>query len=74
MANSIKFGRHLPEKRIAIAAEAVDGWVKLTLSDAGPGIPRRSLKQVFDDFYRIYKLSLITRWFNETRGRRKIEG
>ncbi|WP_372680917.1 sensor histidine kinase [Desulfosarcina sp.] len=53
MENSIKFGRHLPEKKIAIAAEAADGWVKLAVSDAGPGIPRRSLKQVFDDFYRV---------------------
>ena len=52
MENSIKFGRHLPEKQISIAAEAVDGWVRLTVSDVGPGIPRRSLKQVFDDFYR----------------------
>ena len=53
MENSIKFGRHLPEKHIAIAADTVDGWVKLTVSDTGPGIPRRSLKQVFDDFYRV---------------------
>ena len=53
MENSIKFGRHLPEKHIAIAVDAVDGWVNLTVSDAGPGIPRRALKQVFDDFYRV---------------------
>jgi signal transduction histidine kinase len=53
MENSIKFGRHLPEKHIVIAADAVDGWVRLTVSDTGPGIPKRSLKQVFDDFYRV---------------------
>ena len=53
MENSIKFGRHLPVKRIAIAADAVDGWVRLSVSDTGPGIPKRSLKQVFDDFYRV---------------------
>ena len=53
MENSIKFGRHLPDKHIVIAAHAQDGWVKLTVSDTGPGIPRRSLKQVFDDFYRV---------------------
>jgi signal transduction histidine kinase len=53
MENSIKFGRHLPEKHIAIAADAVDGWVKLSISDTGPGIPKRSLKQVFEDFYRV---------------------
>jgi two-component system sensor histidine kinase VicK len=53
MENSIKFGRHLPEKSIDIAADALDGWVRLTVSDTGPGIPKRSLKQVFDDFYRV---------------------
>ena len=53
MENSIKFGRHLPDKHIVIAARAEDGWVQLTVSDTGPGIPRRSLKQVFDDFYRV---------------------
>lgn len=53
MENSIKFGRHLPDKHIVIAARTEDGWVKLTVSDTGPGIPRRSLKQVFDDFYRV---------------------
>ncbi len=53
MENSIKFGRHLAEKHIVIAADAVDGWVKLTVSDTGPGIPKRSLKQVFEDFYRV---------------------
>jgi signal transduction histidine kinase len=51
--NSIKFGRHLPEKQIAIGVDAVDGWVRLTVSDSGPGIPKRSLKRVFDDFYRV---------------------
>jgi two-component system, OmpR family, phosphate regulon sensor histidine kinase PhoR len=53
MENSIKFGRHLPEKHIGIAARAMDGWVRITVSDTGPGIPHRSLKLVFDDFYRV---------------------
>jgi signal transduction histidine kinase len=53
MENSIKFGRHLPEKKIAIGAHAENGWIRLTVSDTGPGIPRRSLKKVFDDFYRV---------------------
>ena len=53
MENSIKFGRHLPEKHIVIAADSLDGWVRLRVSDTGPGIPKRFLKQVFDDFYRV---------------------
>ncbi len=52
MENSIKFGRHASEKRIVITAEAVGDRVDLSVSDTGPGIPRRALKHVFDDFYR----------------------
>jgi signal transduction histidine kinase len=53
MENSIKFGRHLPRKEIAVSAGAVGGWATLTVADTGPGIPRRALKHVFDDFYRV---------------------
>ena len=49
--NSIKFGRHLPEKRIGIAADALDGWVRLTVSDTGPGIPDAVKARVFDPFF-----------------------
>jgi len=53
MENSIKFGRHLPEKRITIAAGEGEGGTFVKVSDTGPGIPKRSLKRVFDDFYRV---------------------
>jgi signal transduction histidine kinase len=53
MENSIKFGRKLPQKRIQVAADAFDGWVTLAVSDTGPGIPKRALKHIFDDFYRV---------------------
>ena len=53
MENSIKFGRRSPEKRIAIAARADGDRIELTVADTGPGIPRRALKRVFDDFYRV---------------------
>ena len=51
--NSIKFGRSQPEKRITISAQVKDGWASLGVSDTGPGIPRKALKKVFDDFYRV---------------------
>jgi signal transduction histidine kinase len=53
MENSIKFGRHLPQKMIRIRVRVADGWIRLMVSDTGPGIPRQSLKKVFDDFYRV---------------------
>lgn len=53
MENSIKFGRQAPEKRIVVTAAAAGDRVDLSVSDSGPGIPRRALKHVFDDFYRV---------------------
>ena len=53
MENSIKFGRTAPEKIIAVSAAAEDRWVRIRVSDTGPGIPRSELKKVFDDFYRV---------------------
>jgi len=51
--NSIKFGRSSPDRTIAIAATLRDGRVHIAVSDTGPGIPRKALKKVFDDFYRV---------------------
>ena len=44
MENSIKFGRHLPEKHIRVAAHAAAGWVNLTVSDSAPGTAMRGLR------------------------------
>jgi signal transduction histidine kinase len=52
LENSIKFGRTSPQKAIAINSEVHDGWVRIRVSDTGPGIPPSALKKVFDDFYR----------------------
>jgi signal transduction histidine kinase len=51
--NSIKFGRQLPERRLALSADVHDNSIRIALSDTGPGIPRQALKKVFDDFYRV---------------------
>jgi signal transduction histidine kinase len=53
LENSIKFGRTAPEKIIGLSADARDQWVRISVSDTGPGIPRAELKKVFDDFYRV---------------------
>lgn len=41
------------EKEIGIEAEAGDGFVRISISDRGIGIPPADLKQVFNKFYRI---------------------
>ncbi len=51
--NSVKFGKHCPQKEISIAVEPASDEVLISVSDTGPGIPRRSLKKIFDDFYRV---------------------
>jgi signal transduction histidine kinase len=51
--NSVKFGRQSPQRRITIRATSQQGWVRIAVSDTGPGIPRKALKKVFGDFYRV---------------------
>ena len=51
--NSMKFGKSAPQReiRIRVRREGSNAFIKV--SDTGPGIPRRDLKKVFDDFYRV---------------------
>ena len=51
--NSMKFGKRAPERDIHIRTGVAGGHVKIMVSDTGPGIPRRALKKVFNDFYRV---------------------
>ncbi len=50
--NCMKFGRDGKEKRIRIRVRHEGRWVRIDVSDTGPGIPRHALKKVFHDFYR----------------------
>jgi signal transduction histidine kinase len=50
--NSIKFGQSAVRKEITNRTYTEGQWVKIAVSDFGPGIPRRALKKIFDDFYR----------------------
>ena len=51
--NSIKFGKKESEKTISLFLEPEGSEMKVSLADTGPGIPRKALKKVFDDFYRV---------------------
>jgi len=51
--NSMKFGKNNSEKNILLLLAPEGGNMKISLSDTGPGIPKNSLKKVFDDFFRV---------------------
>ena len=51
--NSMKFGRTALRKEISIRTYSDGQWMKVAVSDFGPGIPRKALKKIFDDFYRV---------------------
>ena len=51
--NSMKFGKSAPQREIHIRVRREGRNAIIKVSDTGPGIPRRDLKKVFDDFYRV---------------------
>lgn len=51
--NCVKFGRKSSVREITIRVTSHDGRARIAVSDAGPGIPRKALKKVFSDFYRV---------------------
>ena len=51
--NSLKYA---PEgRRIAVGADAQDGYVRFTVRDFGPGIASEHLERIFERFYRVDK-------------------
>ena len=51
--NSLKFGRDAAEKEICLRVKYERTQVRISVSDTGPGIPRKAQKKVFDNFYRV---------------------
>jgi signal transduction histidine kinase len=51
--NSVKFGKSAPLRQISIRVFQEADKVKVLVGDTGPGIPRRALRRIFDDFYRV---------------------
>jgi hypothetical protein len=51
--NSLKFGKAEPLKTITVKSWQEGVSTILSVSDTGPGIPRKDLKKIFIDFYRV---------------------
>ena len=49
--NAILFNK--PGGRVNVKAERIPGYVKLTVSDTGVGIPQEELEKVFQRFYQV---------------------
>jgi two-component system sensor histidine kinase KdpD len=46
--------RYAPQSRLRLSATAIDEhWVRLTIEDAGPGVPAASVPRLFEKFYRV---------------------
>ncbi len=53
LENSIKFGRNAAQRQITIRTQRIGDRVHIAVTDSGPGIPKKELKKIFDDFYRV---------------------
>jgi two-component system, OmpR family, sensor kinase len=42
-----------PGDRIQVTAQGREGWLEISVSDAGPGIPAEELEQIFERFHRL---------------------
>ena len=51
--NSMKFGKAAENREITLRIGTEGKWTVIGVSDRGPGIPRKSLKKIFEDFYRV---------------------
>jgi two-component system sensor histidine kinase KdpD len=51
LTNALKYAN--PESPIAIKAAAVDGVVRISVKDFGPGIAPKNLQRIFEKYYRV---------------------
>jgi two-component system phosphate regulon sensor histidine kinase PhoR len=53
VSNAVRYGCIGPGSKVRLSAASSDGWVGLTVTDHGPGIPREHLPRVTERFYRV---------------------
>ena len=53
VSNAVRYGCTGPGSRVRLSAISSDGWITITVTDYGPGIPREHLPRVTERFYRV---------------------
>jgi two-component system phosphate regulon sensor histidine kinase PhoR len=53
LSNAVRYGCVAPECKIRASAQADGQWVRIDVSDTGPGIPRDHLPFITRRFYRV---------------------
>jgi len=53
ISNAVRYGATGPGSKVRVSATKTDGWISLTVTDYGPGIPREHLPRVTERFYRV---------------------
>jgi len=53
LSNAVRYGCTGAGSKVRLSAASSDGWVTLTVTDHGPGIPREHLPRVTERFYRV---------------------
>jgi two-component system phosphate regulon sensor histidine kinase PhoR len=53
VSNAVRYGCTGPGSRVRVSAAQTDGWLTVTVTDYGPGIPREHLPRVTERFYRV---------------------
>jgi signal transduction histidine kinase len=63
IGNAIKFTPNGGKVRLALEAAAKTGWLRLSVTDSGPGIPAEETGRIFEEFYQVNR-----------RGGEKVKG
>jgi two-component system phosphate regulon sensor histidine kinase PhoR len=53
LSNAARYGCDKPRSKVEITATAGDRWVRLAVTDHGPGIPREHVPRLTERFYRV---------------------
>jgi two-component system phosphate regulon sensor histidine kinase PhoR len=53
LSNAVRYGCDSPQSTIEVAARRDGSWVRVVVSDRGPGIPREHLPRITERFYRV---------------------